>query len=259
MTDALQSTEWHACAAIVEKADPDRFMAVMSMRVAARAKLFPLLAFNVEVARAPWVTQEPMIAEMRLQWWRDALAEIAAGGLVRRHEVVTPLALVLQPGQAAVLDALIEARRWDIGRVPFEDRAAFDGYVDATSGHLLWVAAGLFGGKQEAAVRDIAYGAGVAQYLCAVPELEARGRIPLVDGRAEAVADLAQDALARLQQGRKVRFAPEVREALRVTWQAEAILKQAVADPGLVAQGGLGLSGIGKRALLMRRAWFGGF
>ena len=76
-----------ACAALVEKADPDRFAAVMAGPLAARLVLFPIYAFNVEVARAPWVTQEPMIAEMRLQWWRDALEEIAEGRAVRRHRV----------------------------------------------------------------------------------------------------------------------------------------------------------------------------
>ena len=81
-----------ACAQLVERGDPDRFAAAMAAPVRARAVLFPLYAFNLEVARAPWLTQESMIAEMRLQWWRDALEEIRAGGLVRRHEVVTPLA-----------------------------------------------------------------------------------------------------------------------------------------------------------------------
>ena len=81
-----------ACAQMVERADPDRFRALMATPVAARAKLFPIYAFNIEAARAPWVTQETMIAEMRLQWWRDALEEIRSGATVRRHEVVTPLA-----------------------------------------------------------------------------------------------------------------------------------------------------------------------
>ena len=55
-----------ACAELVQRADPDRFMAAMAAPVAARRVLFPLYALNVEIARAPWVTQEAMIAEMRL-------------------------------------------------------------------------------------------------------------------------------------------------------------------------------------------------
>ena len=77
-----------ACARIVEKGDPARFKAVMAAPPKARDALFPLYAFNVEVARAPWVSAEPGIAEIRLHWWIDALGEIAAGGMVRRHEVV---------------------------------------------------------------------------------------------------------------------------------------------------------------------------
>lgn len=84
-----------ACAQLVERGDPDRFAATMAAPVEARKVLFPVYAFNVEVSRAPWVTQEAIIAEMRLQWWTDALEEIASGGLVRRHEVVTSLAHVL--------------------------------------------------------------------------------------------------------------------------------------------------------------------
>ena len=105
-----------ACAALVERSDPDRFLAAMAVSIAARRVLLPIYAFNIEVTRAPWVTQEPMIAEMRLQWWRDVLTEIQSGGGVRNHEVATPLAEVLPPHAAQILDQLIEARRWDIGR-----------------------------------------------------------------------------------------------------------------------------------------------
>jgi phytoene/squalene synthetase len=70
---------FESCAALVERADPDRFAALMSAPVAVRRVCFPLYAFNIEVSRAPWVTKEPMIAEMRLQWWRDALEEIGEG------------------------------------------------------------------------------------------------------------------------------------------------------------------------------------
>ena len=135
------SAELNACAALVERADPDRFLAAMAAPVAARRVLFPLYALNIEVARAPWVTEEAMIAEMRLQWWRDALAEIAAGGQVRRHEVVTPLAEVLSPERAAQMDEMIAVRRWDIYRDAFEDVAHFERYIDQSAGTLLWAAA----------------------------------------------------------------------------------------------------------------------
>ena len=143
---------FEACAALVEKADPLRFRVAMAAPVPARRILFPLYAFNVEVARAPWVTQEAMIAEMRLQWWRDALEEIGQGGNVRGHEVVDGLAQILDAEGAACLDGLVAARRWDIYKDAFEDAAHFDDYIDATSGHLMWTAARLLGAADEAAL-----------------------------------------------------------------------------------------------------------
>lgn len=230
-----------ACAAIVEKGDGLRFRTVMAAPLAVREVLFPLYAFNIEATRAPWVTQEPMIAEMRLQWWRDVCEEITSGGPVRRHEVATPLARVITPGQAQLLDQLVAARRWDIYKDGFDDAAHFDAYIDQTAGHLMWVAASALGAAEEAVVRDAAYGAGVANWLLALPELEARGRIPLLDGTSEGVRALAQTALNRLTKARRHRRAisKAARPALMAVGGSDTVLKAAIADPGRVAAGQL--------------------
>ena len=247
------SEDTTACAAIVERGDPDRFMAAMAAPVAARRVLFPLYAFNVEVSRAPWVTEETMIAEMRLQWWRDAIEEIAKGGTVRRHEVVTPLADILTPDMAAGMDEMIAVRRWDIYKDPFEDAAHFDRYIDQSAGTLMWVAARILGAADEAVVRDIGYAGGVAAWLRAIPDLEARKRVPLLDGTADGVRALAQSALDRLHRARSNRRAISraAAPALLSGWQSGAILKQAVADPQAVANGTLGQSEAKKRFTLM--------
>lgn len=245
-----------ACAGLVQRGDADRFMAVMAAPVAARRVLFPLYALNLEVARAPWVTQESMIAEMRLQWWRDVLGEIVRGGTVRRHEVATPLSQVLTPGLAEQLDGMIEARRWDIYRDSFEDQAALERHIDRTAGTLMWVSARALGEADEEVVRDFAYASGVAGWLRAIPTLEAQGRVPLVDGTPDGVRALAQGALARLNRSRKARgsVSRAASPALLAGWQAGAVLKQALADPGQVAAGGLGPSEAAKRLSLMARA-----
>lgn len=227
-----------ACARIVERADPMRFRTVMAAPVAARAPLFALYAFNVEVARAPWVTAEPMIAEMRLQWWRDALEEIGAGGAVRAHEVTTPLAQVLSQSQGGALDRLVAARRWDIYRDAFEDEAHFDSYIDNTAGLLMWTAAQALGAppKAEKRVRDLAFGAGVAAYLRAVPALEAAGRIPLLNGTGAGISALAKRAQRRLCQARVPK---DARPALWPAIGAKQTLVRAVRDPLAVAEGRL--------------------
>ena len=158
-----------ACASLVEKGDPVRFRTVMAAPVPARGRLFALYAFNVEVARAPWLTQEPMIAEMRLQWWRDALEEIATDATPRRHQVVTPLQDVLSSPCAEMLDELVAARRWDIYKDAFEDAAHFERYIDQTSGHLMVAAARALGGADEQVVRDAAFASGCGGVVACDP------------------------------------------------------------------------------------------
>lgn len=247
---------FEACAGLVERGDPDRFLATMAAPVAARRVLFPLYAFNVEASRAPWVTEEAMIAEMRLQWWRDTLVEIGEGKPPRAHEVVAPLSEVLDADSAEVLDRLVVARRWEIYRDPFEDEDALTTYLEETGAGLVWVAGRLLGAPAaaEPVLRAQGWAAALARYLQAVPVLEARGRIPLVDGRADAVAGLAQKGLDRLAQARADRaLVPrQAVPALMAGWEAGAVLTQAQTSPQLVAAGGLGGSEFARRA---RLAW----
>ncbi|MFD2738722.1 squalene/phytoene synthase family protein [Sulfitobacter aestuarii] len=230
-----------ACAALVERADPWRFRCAMAAPVAARRILFPLYAFNIEVARAPWVTKETMIAEMRLQWWRDVCEEIAKGGPPRRHEVATPLAQAITPADAALLDELVAARRWDIYRDAFEDQDHFERYIGQTSGNLTLIAARRLGPVNEAVLRDAAHAIGVAAFLRAIPELEAAGRIPLIDGSPEGLRHLADSALRRLYDARRLRreISRAAAPALLAAPQAEIILKIVRSEPSRVATGNL--------------------
>ena len=226
-----------ACAALVERGDPLRFRVAMAAPVAARKILFPLYAFNIEVARAPWVTQETMIAEMRLQWWRDALEEIGAGGTVRKHEVVDALAEVLDAEGAACLDGLIAARRWDVYKDPFEDQAHFDDYINATSGHLIWTAARLLGDADETTVRDFAAGVGIANIFQAVPALTKQGRQPLLDDSEAALQAMAKTALTRLDKAKAARGSVSKASgaALVAGYHARPVLKMVAAEPARVA------------------------
>lgn len=247
-----------ACAALVERGDPERFAALMAAPVAARGVLAVLYAYNLEIARAPWVTKEPMIAEMRLQWWRDIVAEAAAGKPARAHEVAGPLSALLAENRvdAAVLDRMAEARRWDIYTDAFADEAALDAYLEDTAAGLTWASAQALGAGPgtEAAVRAHGWAMGLANFLRAVPELESRGRIPLLDGRAEAVAALAQRGLDRLAAGRgKVPAA--VRPALIACHMAAPLLAQVVRDPQRVADGAMEVSEFTRRWGLLKAAF----
>lgn len=236
-----------ACAALVERGDPDRFLAAMAAPAAARAVLLPLYAFNLEVARAPQVTAEPLIAEMRLQWWRDALAEIGGGGAVRRHEVATPLAEVLDPEGAQALGDLVEARRRDIRGEPFADAPELAEYLDHTAGTLMWTAARLLGAQDEGPVRAWGRAQGLANWLLAVPALAARGQPPFA-GPPEALAGLAGRLRVEMRAASPSRAA---RPATLAAWRAPALLRQAERDPAAAAEGRLGTSEFVRRGRLL--------
>jgi phytoene synthase len=93
--------------ALIRRVDPDRWI---SSRFAAdsgrRADLVALYAFDHALARAPRVASNPLIGEMRLAWWREALDEIFEDRPVRRH-----------PTAVALADAV---RRRGIGRTPLD-------------------------------------------------------------------------------------------------------------------------------------------
>lgn len=252
----------HACADIVQRGDPDRFLATMAAPVPARAVLFPLYAFNLEVARAPWMASEPMIAEMRLQFWRDVVDDMAAGKPPRAHEVAAPLAAAMPPDCAPLLDALVAARRWDIYRDAFEDAAHFDAYLDATSGNLTWAGARALGAapEAEAPIRALAFAAGIAALLRAVPDLQARGRIPLLDGTGAGVRDLAERGLAKWAEGRAGRglIARPARAALLALWRTRPTLISARDLPERVIEGKLDESEFARRGRLLLSQLRGG-
>jgi hypothetical protein len=245
------------CAAIVQRGDPDRFLAIMSAPVAQRGALFIIFAFNLEVARAPWVTKEAMIAEMRLQWWADAIEEIYAGKTVRRHEVVTPLAALINQMMLPreLFDELISARRWDIYNEPHAHAFAFEDYIMHSSGNLMALASLSVGMPMAdlSASKDYGYGDGIARLFLAIPALENAQRKPLVDGRNDAVGKLAADALNRMQSAS---FSDRSGNcALRTGWLAKTLLKTAKRNPALVGQGALEPTEFRKKLTLLVRSF----
>lgn len=249
------------CARIVEQGDPDRFLAVMAAPAPLRVRLWPLFAFNLEVARVPWLTKEPLIAEMRLQWWRDVI-EGAGQGQPPAHEVAGPLAglIAAQHLPRDALDRVAAARLRDTRHAIVEDEDEFRLHLDETAGGILWAAAVALGAgpELEDPVRRAGWAGGLASWFLAVPAYVERGKLPLADGRPETVARLAGEGLAELDAVRRVRFGPAL-PAMRTLWRTRAILTRAARDPGAVGAGALEGSELARRASLVwsvaRRGW----
>jgi len=114
---------------LVREADRARFLAALFASESARSGLLALLAFDHELARTRIVAREPLLARIRLQWWREAAAEAAASGTPRAQPIVESLSeTVRRHGLSPdALVALIDAHEEEI-----------DGALDVTrAGHAL--------------------------------------------------------------------------------------------------------------------------
>jgi phytoene synthase len=167
---------------LVRKADPDRYFCSLFGPVEKREGILLLYAFNHELARAREVASEPMLALIRLTWWREVVE-----GVDKAHEVATPLQAALRAGwfERGDLAALIDAREAEVaGEIP--DVESFVNFARGTAGRLARVA-GRYLGSDSQGVEDAGTAYGIAGILRAAPFLARQGRSLLpADGTSEA-------------------------------------------------------------------------
>lgn len=195
------------CTALVRSEDPDRFGAVLVAEPQDRPALMTLYALNLGIARAPFQSNEPLLAEMRLQWWVDRLAGMGAGTPPPLHDVLTPL-WDTWGRDAGTLSLLAEARRRDCFREPFSTPQEVAEYVAGTSGRLLALAAARLGAdaRGQAVAADQGLGAGLVAWLRALPRLQPIGLGLASADPADAarLARLAQEAFGRAAASRRL-------------------------------------------------------
>src|SRR5882672_10013553 len=169
----MDKTDAEFCAQQLRRLDHDRYLTTLFAPAAARPRLIALYAFNTEVARVGETVSEPIIGQMRLQWWRDAIAEAASGRPPRKHPVVAGLVDVLASGATpADFEPLLVAREQDLDEGAPADLAALEAYAEATSATLVRLAARLLGAEDDttrAAARHVGIGWALVGCLRAVP------------------------------------------------------------------------------------------
>lgn len=244
-----------ACAGLVRSQDPERFAATMTAPSDQRAPLFVVFAFNLELARAGVVASEPMIGEMRLQFWRDCL-NAAKDSAPRAHDVAGPLMeLASAPDFPMELAFdMIEARSLALDPAFPDSEAALDRFLAGTGGALLALAGTLAGVAPAQRAEFQAYGtaAALGNLFRAVPQLaQSRARV-LVDGRASALQDRARAALSQMDRAGAVLSDAKAPAVLRSVYLARPALELALKAPERVAAGRLELSEFRKKIRLLR-------
>ncbi len=165
------------CAALVRDQDFDRYAATLFVGTAPRRALLALAAFNVEIVRIPRLVSQPLVGDIRLQWWSDLLDGTAHGG-ESGNPVAAELLWAIDSYRlpTAPLRRLIEARQFDLYNDPMPDLAVLQDYLDATVGGLLHLGAMLLrpapGGPQDVdlhAAHAAAMALGIAQLIARLP------------------------------------------------------------------------------------------
>ncbi len=211
-------------AAMARAEDPDRFLAALFVPAPRREAMFALIAFNHELARARAAAKTPLIALMRLQWWRDVVADAAAGKPPRRHAVAEPLHAAIAAGllDPADLTAMADAREAEAEEEGIPTRSAFAAYLRGTAGGFAVAAGRLLGltaGRDLAALQQAGGLYGLAGLLRSTAALARQGRSLLPTeaiAPQEVVADPAVAApLIRALGATGVAALPDAATALR--------------------------------------------
>lgn len=129
--------------------DRDRYQTALFAPARHRPALFALYAFNFEIARIRETVHEPLLGRIRLQWWRDAIAEIYAGAAPRRHDVAEALAAAIRDYQLSRehFDALLDARELDLADEPPVSFEALEAYAEGSSASVVMLALEILGAR----------------------------------------------------------------------------------------------------------------
>jgi NADH dehydrogenase [ubiquinone] 1 alpha subcomplex assembly factor 6 len=190
------------CGQEVRKYDKDRFLTALFAPADRREALFALYAFNLEIAKTREVVTEPVLGQIRLQWWYDAIGE-AYEGTPRRHEVLLPLAQAIQEFglTRGHFEKLIDAREADLTDEPPADTTCLISYAEVTGVPLVLLALEILGVSDSAAAkaaRHVGIAWGLTGLLRAIP-FHARAHRLYMPKDALARHDVAEGRLFDLK------------------------------------------------------------
>ena len=258
---------FHHLAASARAADHDRYLCALFAPPGARAALFALILFNAEIARVVEVVSEPMLGQIRLQWWREAINEIYQGS-VRKHEIVEPLARAVRRHNftRSYFDRLIDAREMDLAAAPPGDMAALENYAEESAAPLISLSLEVMGADADA-LSELARHTGIGWALLglmrALPHHAAQGRALLPGGIpareevpriVETIGDMARQHIDKARALRR-RAPRDVKRATLPAVLADAYLCRLAAcgydpyHPGSII-------GPLRRQLLLSRSFF---
>lgn len=165
-------------------AQPAQFFATLFVPVEQRDAVMVLRAFSAEMARIPWRVSEPMLGEIRFQWWREVLDGQREGEAAANPLAASLLHIIRDHGlPVAMLQGLIDARIEDLYADPPPSLHDLEGRLGETHAVPYRLAAMICDANASSAVADVAGHGGVAEGLIEIlahwPSLLQRARVML--------------------------------------------------------------------------------
>lgn len=92
--------------------DPDRLLSLAYAGADVRARLRLAFALDEVLADVLRTVREPMIAQIRLAWWRDQLGALSTGAAPAPEPLVIQIGRIFRPAEIATLSDLTAA--WEL-------------------------------------------------------------------------------------------------------------------------------------------------
>lgn len=197
------------CLELLRRRDYEGFLCSLLLPASARAAVVALRAFNVELAQVKDSVSEKTIGQMRLQFWKDAVAAMYGGGspppqpvamelwkAVRRHELTKRW-----------LVRIIEEREKNLGEGAYRSIRELESYAENTQSSLLYLTLEALGVRDvhaDHAASHIGKAQGIVTCLRATPYHSHRRR-PLLPMDICALHGASQEDFVRQKRDKNVR------------------------------------------------------
>jgi len=224
------------CGTEVRVNDPERYLISLFAADEDRGALHALYAFNLELAKVATIVSEPLLGQVRLQWWRESIAGIYDGS-PRHHEVVLALAEAVKDRDLPrdMFETMITGREVELEAGPPETVADLEAYLRSTAGELVALGLRAVGAGEGDDLIDAGRSVGIASGYMTIlralrsqrgrqrplvpaevlarhgvaPEDVAQGRVAA--GLSKAVEELAHQARTHLAEARRKAGRPKRR------------------------------------------------
>lgn len=142
------------CGDTVRRDDRDRYLLCLLAPASYRSALLALHAFNIALSRIPETVSEPILGQIRLQWWRETIAAIYGEGSPPAHPIVAALTDVIARYDLSQesFERILRARERDLADWRPSTLAELEGYATETAGELLALSMRVLGEKDQAAL-----------------------------------------------------------------------------------------------------------